>query len=164
MLKAHASLGNKRYPLPLPVSMYHIIISCIPFGQMHSNTMDLCLVHHRHSCCFNLPSPNCACVDLGLTACTCIVLGMKVWHHMQQCDIQHARQIMCNTIESDGCCCCCATRSFLVDATRHDQGLSHTSGRPVCLCAVQGAAERASPNARAWCGGTWQGTAASRHG
>ncbi len=77
------------------------------------------------------------------------------------------------------------------EATRHDQGLSHTSGQTVCLCAVQGAAERASqdaishthtsgqtvclctvqgavarasPDAGAWCGGRRQGSAASRPG
>ena len=72
---------------------------------------------------------------------------MKACHHLQQCGIQHARQPTCTTIEPAGCCCCCVTRTSLCDATWHDQGLSHTTGQTVCLCAVQGAAERASPYA-----------------
>ncbi len=34
MQKGRASLGNKRYPLPLLNPMYLIIVSCITFGQV----------------------------------------------------------------------------------------------------------------------------------
>ena len=41
---------------------------------------------------------------------------------------------------------------------------THTSGQTVCLCTVQGAVARASPDAGAWYGGRRQGSAASRPG